>query len=1431
MTLFSDMKSADTPAKRLIVVLGMHRSGTSALTRALLCLGIDLGNKLMKPHPEINPKGFFEDMDLFELNEEILKTINMAWHHAAPIQPIDVARLQQHGFFLRAVEWLRQKTESVTLFGFKDPRIAKLSPFWQPVFQHCEFAPDYILALRHPLAIAHSLRKRDAFPLAKSYLLWLEHTLTSLQGVQNAHSILVDYDQLLDDPAGQLQRLAQQLDLPLDAMALLEYQNEFLDKSLRHSHYSAQDLLIDPACPPLVREVYEILLACSRAETQPASSAWRKQIAQWQQEWERIRPVLQLVDEFSEREQALRQQNAAQQTEWMALIRQIVQQQPPAIAPLFDAEWYLQQNPDVVAAGLDPYQHFVHDGVREGRWPSANIAATARQGLENWRQEREHETTAQLLALQQQAAAEKNQLDAEYQTRLQTLQQQHTEQEQTHQQRSAELNQILQQTQVQAIERETGHASQQQLLQRELLSLQQQHTERERETATQLLALQQQAAAEKNQLDAEYQTRLQMLQQQAEQEQSFNTQLLTKQRELNQISQQWHDAQQAYAQSINDLEQQLQTIQTSYVWRWTVPLRAIARRFSADNIDLIKKVHDFALPIKITPLNQGNTQKTVVATHQQPDQVESFVMKFNNPIKIAQSVEDLLSYYDEDFVRCAYQTLLGREPDEDGLRYYLIRVRSGVDKMEILAQIRCGVEGKKRKCNIEGLDKHINSYRRFLPLRWPGFLSEKKSLRAIENKLYGLESVVLHELLKINLSLENFSELLNVGDKFKHNISKFDQEFWKNEAADPRKKNEVESSPPFGSVSLHQKKEMLKKEQIGFKKFVDSIINDITIYVVIPSFNDYNVLSGCLRSIQVYGQKYINKIIISDDCSTDEKHINYLDFLKKSSDESIIPIEVIFNNKNKGFSANVNSGISIVPENADIFLLNSDTELRNYSITSLCAVSRINGGISGGRLLYPDMKIQHAGGFRNFNALDWFEHRYRMQNMFHLPALASYNVFYCTGAALYIPAETRKIVGSFDENFKMGFEDVDYCIRAWKNSLPVTYVGSAEIVHHESVTRGKEAGSRELLSKNYFWNEYKSFFIRKITNNFGKIQIIFVTKDTGLGGGHRVVFQFAEFLAGLQNEFSVEIWSLSDQPDWFNFHNNVIFKKFSNFEMLECDLRKEYAIKIATWWETAPVVWKASVQRGLPMWLSQDMESSYYKNRDPINEMKAISSYAPEFIYLTDYKWLSSFLSTQLFYHSHFIGLGVDKVFRHLDLSRKPKSVLVCARGEPLKGFDLSLDIICKLDQLGFNITIYGVDKSLAPSGININFVYKPTDEDLNVLYNSHEFYLQTSVHEGLGLPPLEAMACQCIPVLTDAFGNREYIDDGNNCFVIPRDAQAALSVFRNCNYSTSIDSLINGMRETVSRYSWEVAFRRLYRLLILVSKEPIYGKTSFPLD
>lgn len=256
----------------LVVVLGMHRSGTSAMTRGLEALGVKLGDRLMPSVPGNNEKGFYEDIDFNNFDIELLAHIDLDWHHAAPITEHQVNKLCADGYLLRAVTLLRGKLSPGNIFGIKDPRIAKLMPFWIRVFAHCKLRVGYVLAVRNPISVAESLRTRDGLEFEKSYLLWLDHTLTALACTQDSTRVFIDFDAVLADPTAQLKRMAGALGLPIDADAMRVYAAEFVDTHLRHAIHHPEDLATDVRVLEVVADLYSVVRVAAEGEASPSLS-------------------------------------------------------------------------------------------------------------------------------------------------------------------------------------------------------------------------------------------------------------------------------------------------------------------------------------------------------------------------------------------------------------------------------------------------------------------------------------------------------------------------------------------------------------------------------------------------------------------------------------------------------------------------------------------------------------------------------------------------------------------------------------------------------------------------------------------------------------------------------------------------------------------------------------------------------------------------------------------------------------------------------------------------------------------------------------------------------------------------------------------------------------------------------------------------------
>jgi hypothetical protein len=303
-------------AARLVVTLGMHRSGTSALCRSLLAMGVDLGSNLNPAH-ETNPKGFWEDLNILEFNENLLATLGMKWHSTSLISSEGMQFNQNAELIDQARDLIRLKVDGSKnkLFGFKEPRTAKLLSFWQKVFQGEPYSVSYLLVYRNPLSVAQSLKKRDGFELTRSYLIWLLHVIPCLSQSVESQRVLVNYDDLLEDPVCIVSGISKQFELSLDAALLHDYATDFLDKELRHTRHTLEDLRLDTTCPELVRKVYSFLEEVRSGEEQLDSEESRIKIQDFVLELRDMAPILQLLDTQYEQKIDLQTRLANQRTE------------------------------------------------------------------------------------------------------------------------------------------------------------------------------------------------------------------------------------------------------------------------------------------------------------------------------------------------------------------------------------------------------------------------------------------------------------------------------------------------------------------------------------------------------------------------------------------------------------------------------------------------------------------------------------------------------------------------------------------------------------------------------------------------------------------------------------------------------------------------------------------------------------------------------------------------------------------------------------------------------------------------------------------------------------------------------------------------------------------------------------------------------------
>lgn len=309
------------PRRIAILVLGMHRSGTSATTRVINLLGADLSSNLMPAAKGNNEKGFWESADASLLNDEILANACSNWRDWRIFNPDWIRSPAKQAFKVRALEILEQDFAESSLFVLKDSRICRLLPFWLDVVREFDTEPKCVLPIRNPFEIADSLRKRNGFSPPKSHVLWLRYVLDAEYESRGLERTFVTYEGLINDWRRTVAKLSDELNITWprrSATAEVEI-DSFLDRRLRHHAIGDESVFHHPELVEWVKETYAALHAL---HAHPESKNAQTRLDQIRKELDRASTALgavlrseemareTLAERISEMEQAAKAREA-----------------------------------------------------------------------------------------------------------------------------------------------------------------------------------------------------------------------------------------------------------------------------------------------------------------------------------------------------------------------------------------------------------------------------------------------------------------------------------------------------------------------------------------------------------------------------------------------------------------------------------------------------------------------------------------------------------------------------------------------------------------------------------------------------------------------------------------------------------------------------------------------------------------------------------------------------------------------------------------------------------------------------------------------------------------------------------------------------------------------------------------------------------------
>ena len=258
VTLFERAQPAPH-ARTCILVAGMHRSGTSAVTRVINLLGADIASDLIPSIPDNNDRGFWESATTYDLHDRLFAALDTAWDDPYPLVDgwleTDAARAAKRAI----LEHIDKEFADSGMFVVKDPRMSRLLPLWLQALDEASIEPLVVIPFRNPIEVAASLARRDGLPLAQSLLGYIQGNLEAERASRGRRRVFQRYDDLLSDWRSFAEKLASVGGPRTDALPAQPARevDDFLSTDLHHHRATRENLAKLPDGAAMLVEMYD----------------------------------------------------------------------------------------------------------------------------------------------------------------------------------------------------------------------------------------------------------------------------------------------------------------------------------------------------------------------------------------------------------------------------------------------------------------------------------------------------------------------------------------------------------------------------------------------------------------------------------------------------------------------------------------------------------------------------------------------------------------------------------------------------------------------------------------------------------------------------------------------------------------------------------------------------------------------------------------------------------------------------------------------------------------------------------------------------------------------------------------------------------------------------------------------------------------------
>ncbi|WP_404863892.1 hypothetical protein [Georhizobium sp. MAB10] len=245
--------------RKALVILGMHRSGTSALAGLMMRLGGDGPANLLGPTAN-NELGHFESRPIYMLQDQVLASAGLAWDDYRPFPPSWMKSPKAHEYRSALKEVAISEFGNSALFVAKDPRTCRLVPLWVDVLDDLNIEPLFVHTHREPSEVAASLQKRNGLDPEYSKLVWLRYVLDAETGSRGQRRAFTSYDAVLNNWPAVADKISHQFGLAWPKLAASNAKdlNDIIRPDLRHNRVAASVIASHALLTNWIDEVYTI---------------------------------------------------------------------------------------------------------------------------------------------------------------------------------------------------------------------------------------------------------------------------------------------------------------------------------------------------------------------------------------------------------------------------------------------------------------------------------------------------------------------------------------------------------------------------------------------------------------------------------------------------------------------------------------------------------------------------------------------------------------------------------------------------------------------------------------------------------------------------------------------------------------------------------------------------------------------------------------------------------------------------------------------------------------------------------------------------------------------------------------------------------------------------------------------------------------------